>query len=83
MQRRMKEIKTGKKWNSVDEIRQTLEQEFSNIETLVPEFFEGIVRKGENQIKLKVKMLKVADKESWDALNKFLADLLCDVPTDN
>ena len=66
MQRRMKEIKTGKKWNSVDEIRQTLEQEFSNIETLVPEFFEGIVRKGENQIKLKVNMLKVADKESSD-----------------
>ena len=83
VQRRMKDIETGKKWNFVDEIRQALEQEFSNMEKVVPEFFEVIVRKGENQLKLKAKMLKVADKESWGALNNFLADLLCDVPAYN
>ena len=43
----------------------------------VPAKMEAVVRRGEEKIDERLKMLKMADKVSWLAVDKYVVDPLC------
>ena len=44
----------------------------------IPAKLESVVKKGEKEINERIKVLKMADRVSWAAVDKYQADPLCD-----
>ena len=89
---KVKYIEGGRKWNStanekqylhqmklrhicVEDMRTVLETHFGSRQEVF-EKIEEVVRKGEKEIDDRIKMLRMADKVSWLAVDKYVADLL-------
>ena len=60
----------------VEDMRSRLEEHFGSKES-VPGKVEDAIALGEKKLDERVKMLKMADKASWLAIDKYIADPLC------
>lgn len=60
----------------VDDYRLVLEEHFGGKKN-IPAKIEAVVKRGEVKIDERLKMLRMADKVSWLAVDKYMADPLC------
>ena len=67
---------------AIEDVRKQLEDHFGSRRE-VPEKIEGAIRLGEKEIDKRIKLLKMADKASWSAVEKYAADPLCDDDEDD
>ena len=67
---------------AVEDVRKQLEDYFGSKRN-VPEKIEEAIKLGEKEIDNRIKMLKMADKASWLAVEKYAADPLCDNDEDD
>ena len=96
---KMRYMESKKRWNSlsnekqylhevkvkqivIEDVRRLLEEEYGSKEK-VPEKLVDALRKGEKEIDYRIKLLKMADKGSWYAVEKYAADPLCDDEEDD
>ena len=94
MAEKLKYMESWRRWNSlanekqflhevkikqllVEDVRKQLEDHFGS-RTAVPEKIEEAIKIGEKAIDEQVKMLKMADKASWLAVDKYVPDPLCE-----
>ena len=87
---KVKYMESKKRWNSVsnekqylhevkvkqiviEDVRRLLEEQFGSKKD-VPEKLVDALRKGEKEIDYRIKLLKMADKGSWSAVEKYAAD---------
>ena len=61
----------------VEDMRLILEDYFGDRNMEVPRNIEEAVKKGERKIEERIKMLRMADKASWLAVDKYVTDPLC------
>ena len=61
----------------MEDMRRQLEKHFGSRRE-VPQKIEEVVKLGEKEINDRIKILRMADKGSWSAVKKFIADPLCD-----
>ena len=61
----------------VEDVRKQLEKYFGSRRE-VPQRKEEVIKLGEKEIDGRIKILRMADKVSWMAVEKFIADPLCD-----
>ena len=66
----------------VEDVRKQLEKHFGS-KREVPQKIEEVIKLGEKEIDERIKMLRMADKVSWLAAEKYVADLLCDNDEDD
>ena len=59
----------------VDDYHDALEKHFGDRKK-IPAKLESVVKKGENEINERIKVLKMADRVSWAAVDKYQADPL-------
>ena len=91
---KLKDMEASRKWNSasnekqylhqvkvrqlcVEDFRDALEEHFGD-KRKIPAKLVAVVKKGEKEINDRIKILKMADRVSWTAVDKFRADPLCD-----
>ena len=67
----------------VEDFRLVLENYFGEKNMEVPRCIEEAVKKGEKKIEERIKMLRLADKASWLALDKYVTDPLCNTEEDD
>merc|ERR1712041_12420 len=67
---------------AIKDVRKQLEDHFGS-KREVPEKIEGAIILGEKEIDNRIKLLKMADKASWSAVEKYAADPLCDDDEDD
>ena len=67
---------------AIEDVRKHLEDHFGSKRD-VPEKIEGAIKLGEKEIDYRIKLLKMADKGSWSAVEKYAADPLCDDDEDD
>merc|ERR1711867_412936 len=96
---KVKYMESKKRWNSlsnekqylhevkvkqlaIEDVRRLLEEQFGSKKD-VPEKLTDALRKGEKEIDYRNKLLKIADKGSWTAVEKYAADPLCDDEEDD
>merc|ERR1712082_372656 len=96
---KVKYIESKKRWNSlsnekqylhevkvkqlvIEDVQKQLEDYFGSKRD-VPEKIEGAIKLGEKEIDYRIKLLKMADKGSWSAVEKYAADPLCDDDEDD
>ena len=96
---KMKYMENRRRWNSVanekqylhqvrvkqlciEDVRKQLEDHFG-LKKDVPEKIEEAIKIGEKEIDERIKMLRMADKASWLAVDKYVADPLCDNDEDD
>ena len=94
MSEKLKYMEGWRRWNSaankkqylhqvrvrqlcVEDVRKQLEKHFGS-KREVPQKIEEVIKLGEKEIDKRIKMLKMADKVSWLAVEKYVADPLCD-----
>ena len=99
MTEKVKYMESKKRWNSlsnekqylhevkvkqlaIEDVRKQLEDYFGSKKD-VPEKIEEAIKLGEKEIDNRIKMLKMADKASWLAVDKYAADPLCDNDEDD
>ena len=92
-------MEASRKWNSasnekqylhqvkvrqlcVEDFRDALEEHFGD-KRKIPAKLVAVVKKGEKEINDRIKILKMADRVSWTAVDKYRADLLCDGDEDD
>ena len=61
----------------MEDMRRQLEKHFSSRRE-VTQKIEEVVKLGEKEINERIKILRMADKGGWSAIEKFIADPLCD-----
>ena len=61
----------------MEDVRKQLEKHFGSRRE-VPQKIEEVIKLGEKEINGRIKILTMADKVSWMAVEKFIADPLCD-----
>ena len=61
----------------IEDVRKQLEDYFGSRKD-VPERIEEAIKIGEKEVDERIKMLRMANKVSWLAVDKFVADPLCD-----
>ena len=61
----------------IEDVRKRLEDYFGSRRE-VPERIEEAIKIGEKEVSECIKMLRMEDKVSWSAVDKFVADPLCD-----
>ena len=61
----------------MEDMRRQLKKYFSSRRE-VPQKIEEVVKLGEKEINKRIKILRMADKGGWGAIEKFIADPLCD-----
>ena len=61
----------------MEDVRRQLEKHFGSRRE-VPQKIEEVIKLGEKEINGCIKILRMADKVSWMAVEKFIADPLCD-----
>merc|ERR1712082_342521 len=86
---KVKYMESKKRWNSlsnekqylhevkvkqivIEDVRELLEEQFGSKKD-VPEKLTDALRKGEKEIDYRIKLLKMADKGSWSAVEKYAA----------
>ena len=96
---KVKYMESKKRWNSlsnekqylhevkvkqlaIEDVRKQLEDYFGS-KRAIPEKIEGAIKLGEKEIDYRIKLLKMADKGSWSAVEKYAADPLCDDDEDD
>ena len=96
---KLKDMEGSRKWNSrsnemqylhcvkvrqvlVEDYRDSLEEHFGDRKKIPPKL-ELVVKKGEKEINERIKVLKMADRVSWSAVDKYQADPLCDGEEDD
>ena len=96
---KLKDMEGSRKWNSksnemqylhqvkvrqllVKDYHDALEEHFGD-KKKIPSKLESVVKKGEKEINDRIKVLKMADRVSWSAVNKYQADPLCDGDEDD
>merc|ERR1711989_40324 len=96
---KVKYMESKKRWNSlsnekqylhevkvrqlaIEDVRKQLEDYFGSKRD-VPEKIEGAIKLGEKEIDNRIKLLKMADKAPWSAVEKYAADPLCDDDEDD
>ena len=67
----------------MEDLRVVLEEWFRKNGRLVPSSIEDMVRKGEEKLDGRIKVLKLADKGGWDAVDAYVTDLVCDDDEDD
>ena len=67
---------------AIEDVRKQLEDYFGSRKD-VPEKIEEAIKLGEKEIDSRIKMIKIADKASWLAVDKYVADPLCDNDEDD
>ena len=70
------------KKQSFEDIRRHLEEHFGTKES-IPGKIEDAIKIGEKKVDDRVKMLKMADQASWLAVDKYIADPLCNDAEDD
>ena len=66
----------------VEDYRDNLEEHFGDRKK-IPAMLQSVVKKGEKEINTCIKVLKMADRVSWAAVDKYQADPLCDGDEDD
>ena len=66
----------------VEDYRQVLEEHFGGRKK-VPAKIEAVIIKGEKEIDGRIKVLRMADRVSWLAVDKYQADPLCEGEEDD
>ena len=61
----------------MEDVRKQLEKYFRS-KREVPQKIEEVIKLGEKEIDSRIKILRMADKVSWAAVEKFVSDPLCD-----
>ena len=61
----------------VEDVRKQLEKYFGSRRE-VPQRKEEVIKLGEKEIDGRIKILRMADKVSWTAVEKFVSDPFCD-----
>ena len=99
MTEKIKDMEGLRKWNSksnkmqylhqvkirqlcVEDFRDALQEHFGDRKK-IPTKLQLVVKKGEKEINTRIKVLKMADRVSWAAVDKYQADPLCDGDEDN
>ena len=96
---KLKDMEASRKWNSasnekqylhqvkirqlcVEDFRDALEEQFGYKKKIPPKLV-AVVKKGEKEINNRIKILKMADRVSWGAVDRYQADPLCDGDEDD
>ena len=58
----------------VDDLQVALEDWFGKNGGLIPSSIEDVVRKGEEKLDERIKMLKLADKGGWEAVDAYVTE---------
>ena len=66
----------------VDDLRDSLEEHFGE-KRKIPSKLVAVVKKGEKEINDRIKVLKMADRVLWSAVDKYQEDPLCDGDEDD
>ena len=66
----------------MEDFRDGLEEHFRDRKK-IPAKLQSVVKKGEKEINTRIKVLKMADRVSWAAVDKYQADPLCDGDEDD
>ena len=66
----------------VEDFRDVLEENFGEKRKIPPKL-AAVIKKGEKEINDRIKVLKMADRVSWSAVDKYQADPLCDGEEDD
>ena len=66
----------------MEDFRDGLEEYFGDRKK-IPAKLQLLVKKGEKEINNRIKVLKMADRLSWAAVDKYQADPLCDGDKDD
>ena len=66
----------------IEDVRKRLEDYFGSRKE-VPERIEEAIKIGEREVNERIKMLRMADKVSWSAVDKYVTDPLCDNDEDD
>ena len=66
----------------MEDVRKQLEAYFGSRRE-VPQKIKEVIKLGEKEIDERIKMLRMADKVSWLAVEKYVADPLCDNEDDD
>ena len=66
----------------VEDYRDALEEHFGDWKK-IPAKLKSVVKKGEKEINERIKVLKMGDRVSWAAVDKYQADPLCDGDEDD
>ena len=61
----------------VDDLRVALEDWFGKNGGSIPSSIEDVVRKGEEKLDERIKMLKLADKGGWEAVDAYVTEPVC------
>ena len=67
----------------VDDLRVAMEDWFGKNSGLIPSSIEDVVRKGEEKLDERIKMLKLADKGGWEAVDAYVIESVCDNDEDD
>ena len=67
----------------VDDLRVALEDWFGKNGGSIPSSIEDVVRKGEEKLDERIKMLKLADKGGWEAVDAYVTEPVCDNDEDD
>ena len=67
----------------VDDLRVALEDWFGKNGGSIPSSIEDVVRKGEEKLDERIKMLKLADKGGWEAVDAYVTEPVCDDDEDD
>ena len=66
----------------VEDLRVVLEDWFRR-NGMIPFTIEDVVRKGEEKLHERIKMLKLADKGGWEAVDVYVTEPVCDDDEDD
>ena len=67
----------------VEDLRVALEDWFGRNGGAIPSSIEDVVRNGEEKLDERIKMLKLADKGGWGAVDAYVTELVCDDDKDD
>ena len=67
----------------VEDLRVALEDWFGKNGGVIPLSIEDVVRKGEKKLEERIKMLRLADKGGWDAVDAYVMEPVCEDDEDD
>ncbi len=67
----------------MEDLRVALEDWFGRNGGAIPSSIEDVVRKGEEKLDERIKMLKLADKGGWEAVDAYVTEPVCDDDEDD
>ena len=67
----------------VEDLRVALEDWFGRNGGMIPATIEDVVKKGEEKLDERIKMLKLADKGGWEAVDAYVTEPVCEDDEDD